>query len=177
MNKINTDVIIDDKVYTISSEQDAAYVRQLAAYVNEKLDYMRRQQDYNKQPFGIKQMLLLMNMADEYFRMKELAEVSKENYEKQEAEFYNMKREMVNMQLAMARMKQEHACASTKVTAAQCPYLQSLEAKKEEEIQQEPQDINQEKQNAAEPQERPQSTGTKSPGPKPPYQEFSVNRR
>ena len=37
MERNSTDVIIEDKVYKISTDQDASYVRELAEYINEKM--------------------------------------------------------------------------------------------------------------------------------------------
>ena len=130
MERNSTDVIIEDKVYTISTDQDAAYVRRLAEYINEKMELLHRQPEYSKQPNGIRQMLVLMNMADDYCRMKQQAEESKKKYEQQEAEFYNMKREMVNMQLTMANMKKKLE-EKKQPSQAVCPYLQSLQEKAE----------------------------------------------
>ena len=43
MEKNSTDVIIEDKVYKISTDQDASYVRELAEYINEKMELLHRQ--------------------------------------------------------------------------------------------------------------------------------------
>ena len=99
MEKNSTDVIIEDKVYKISTDQDASYVRELAEYINEK-------------------------MADDYCHMKQQAEEATRKYEQQEAEFYNMKREMVNMQMTIASLKKQ--LQEKPKTQAVCPYLQSL---------------------------------------------------
>ena len=115
MEKNSTDVIIEDKVYKISTDQDASYVRELAEYINEKMELLHRQSAYSKQANAFRQIILLMNMADDYCHMKQQAEEATRKYEQQEAEFYNMKREMVNMQM------QEKP-----KTQAVCPYLQSL---------------------------------------------------
>lgn len=130
MERNSTDVIIEEKVYTISTDQDAAYVRQLAEYINEKMELLHRQPEYSKQPNGIRQMLVLMNMADDYCRMKQQAEEAKKRYEQQETEFYNMKREMVNMQMTMANMKKKFE-EKKQPSQAVCPYLQSLQEKAE----------------------------------------------
>ena len=116
MERNSTDVIIEDKVYKISTDQDASYVRELAEYINEKMELLHRQSAYSKQANAFRQIILLMNMADDYCRMKQQAEEATRKYEQQEAEFYNMKREMVNMQM----------------TQAVCPYLQSLAKETEE---------------------------------------------
>lgn len=105
MERNSTDVIIEDKVYKISTDQDASYVRELAEYINEKMELLHRQSAYSKQANAFRQIILLMNMADDYCRMKQQAEEATRKYEQQEAEFYNMKREMVNMQMTIASLK------------------------------------------------------------------------
>ena len=105
MERNSTDVIIEDKVYKISTDQDASYVRELAEYINEKMELLHRQSAYSKQANAFRQIILLMNMADDYCRMKQQAEEATRKYEQQEAEFYNMKREMVNMQMTIANLK------------------------------------------------------------------------
>ena len=65
MEKNSTDVIIEDKVYKISTDQDASYVRELAEYINEKMELLHRQSAYSKQANAFRQIILLMNMADE----------------------------------------------------------------------------------------------------------------
>jgi protein subunit release factor A len=94
-------------VYKISTDQDASYVRELAEYINEKMELLHRQSAYSKQANAFRQIILLMNMADDYCRMKQQAEEATRKYEQQEAEFYNMKREMVNMQMTIASLKKQ----------------------------------------------------------------------
>ena len=124
MEKNSTDVIIEDKVYKISTDQDASYVRELAEYINEKMELLHRQSAYSKQANAFRQIILLMNMADDYCHMKQQAEEATRKYEQQEAEFYNMKREMVNMQMTIASLKKQ--LQEKPKTQAVCPYLQSL---------------------------------------------------
>ena len=107
MERNSTDVIIEDKVYKISTDQDASYVRELAEYINEKMELLHRQSAYSKQANAFRQIILLMNMADDYCHMKQQAEEATKKYEQQEAEFYNMKREMVNMQMTIASLKKQ----------------------------------------------------------------------
>ena len=47
MERNSTDVIIEDKVYKISTDQDASYVRELAEYINEKMELLHRQSAYS----------------------------------------------------------------------------------------------------------------------------------
>ena len=83
------------------------------------MELLHRQSAYSKQANAFRQIILLMNMADDYCHMKQQAEEATRKYEQQEAEFYNMKREMVNMQMTIASLEKPK-------TQAVCPYLQSL---------------------------------------------------
>ena len=105
MEKNYTDVVIDDKVYTVGCDRDSAYMQEVAAYVNEKLQSMRSQSGFNKQPYGSRQIMILMNMADDYMRMKLAADEMKTRYQEQENEFYNMKRELVSMKMQMDQIR------------------------------------------------------------------------
>ncbi len=173
MERNSTDVIIEDKMYTISTDRDAAYVRGLAEYINEKMELLHRQPEYSKQPNGVRQMIVLMNMADDYCRMKQQAEEAQKRYEQQETEFYNMKREMVNMQLAMANMKGE---LEEKKQSSQvvCPYLHLLQEKSEaaEACGEHKKNIEQQAKTEKQP-EPVQSEVTQSKKPLPPYGTFA----
>ena len=73
MERNSTDVIIEDKVYKISTDQDASYVRELAEYINEKMELLHRQSAYSKQANAFRQIILLMNMADDNSKLKKAA--------------------------------------------------------------------------------------------------------
>ena len=105
-----------------------------------------------------------MHMADDYCRMKKQADEATQKYEKQEAEFYNIKREMVNMHLAMANMKiqlqeKEHSHAV-------CPYLQSLEKQSLEACEAH-------KESVTEKTGEPESEPVSAKKPRPPYETFA----
>ena len=57
MERNSTDVIIEDKVYKISTDQDASYVRELAEYINEKMELLHRQSAYSKQANAFREMV------------------------------------------------------------------------------------------------------------------------
>lgn len=116
MEKNYTDVVIDNKVYTVGCDRDNAYMQELAAYVNEKLDGLRSQPGFNKQPYGSRQVMILMNVADDYLRMKMKTEATEKKYQEQTAEFYNMKREMVNMKLQMDQIRLQNQVLSMGLT-------------------------------------------------------------
>ena len=88
MERNSTDVIIEDKVYKISTDQDASYVRELAEYINEKMELLHRQSAYSKQANAFRQIILLMNMADDYCHMKQQANNTQTAQASQEKQQY-----------------------------------------------------------------------------------------
>ena len=66
MEKNSTDVIIEDKVYKISTDQDASYVRELAEYINEKMELLHRQSAYSKQANAFRQISALSTCWQKY---------------------------------------------------------------------------------------------------------------
>ena len=118
MGKNYTDVVIDDKVYTVGCDQGGEYMQRLAAYVNEKLASLRSQPGFNKQPYGTRQMLILMNIADDYLQMKVHAEEMEKKYADQEAEFYRLKREMVNRKLELDQLRLQNQVLSMGISGS-----------------------------------------------------------
>ena len=130
MDKINTEVSIDGKVFTVSGGSDPAHIKELTDYINRKLEKMKNDPDYSRQPYGVRQLLLMLDFAEDYFRaMSETAEAG-EKFAAKEAEFYELRREMVSLQMENDELKareKEREEAAAKVDASLCPYLQNLQ--------------------------------------------------
>ena len=130
MEKNNTEVSIDGKVFTVSGGDNPAYVHELTDYINRKLDRMKSDPDYSRQPYGVRQLLVLLDFAEDYFRQKKETEAANERFAAKEAEFYDLRREMVSLQMEMEELKareKQREEAAAKVDASLCPYLQNLQ--------------------------------------------------
>ena len=69
MAKNITEVVIAGKIISISGEEDSAYMTEVAAFINDKLQELQKTDNYGKLSAEYKQILLGMNLADEYFRL------------------------------------------------------------------------------------------------------------
>ena len=116
MDKKYTDVVIDDKVYTVGGEDDSAYMQELAEYINQKLGELRADSGFNKQPYGSRQAMILINFADDYCRMKRKEQELEDKYAAQEKDYYQLKREMVNLQLRMEQIQLQNQVLSAGVS-------------------------------------------------------------
>ena len=68
-----TQVLIDGKIYTLGGSEDEAYLQKAASYVNEKITTMHALPGFSKQSADYQQLMLLLNIADDYFKTKETA--------------------------------------------------------------------------------------------------------
>ena len=99
--KTNADVIIGGKVYTLSGYESEAYLQQVAAYINNKIGEFDEMEGYRRFPADMKATLLELNLADDYFKAKNLAEKLEEDMEAKSREVYGLKHELVSIQIKM----------------------------------------------------------------------------
>lgn len=106
-SKTDAEVMIGGKMYTLSGAQDEEYLQKVADYLNQKLDEVSADDNYKRLPPDTRNVLLQLNIADDYFRAKE--EASKAHHEAglREKDLYDIKHELVaaQMKLEMAQKK------------------------------------------------------------------------
>lgn len=107
MKKNVTEVVIGGKIVSISGEEDASYMNEVAAFINEKLAALQKMENYGRLSAEQKQILLGMNLADEYFCEKKKNQILESEIELKDKELYNLKHELINLQLDMEKMQKE----------------------------------------------------------------------
>ena len=96
-----TQVLIDGKIYTLGGSEDEAYLQKAASYVNEKITTMHGIPGFGKQSADYQQLMLLLNIADDYFKAKENADQMEEQKDRMEKETYSLKHELVSTQMKL----------------------------------------------------------------------------
>lgn len=107
MAKNITEVAIAGKVISISGEEDSAYMTEVAAFINDKLQELQKTANYQKLSAEYKQILLGMNLADEYFREKKKNQILESELELKDRELYRLKHELINLQLDMEKLQEK----------------------------------------------------------------------
>lgn len=105
--KNTVEVVIAGKVYKISGYESPEYLHQIAVYINEKQTEFQNMEGYRKQSADQKQLLLNMNLADDYFKAKRQAEKLSAELEKKERELYGVRHDLIEAQLALENTKRE----------------------------------------------------------------------
>jgi cell division protein ZapA len=96
MNKYNDiEVIINNKRYTLSGYESEEYLHKIASYINNKHAQFRNKDAYKFLDSDLKNILLQINIADDYFKtLDKLGEISREN-ENKSNEIYDIKHELI----------------------------------------------------------------------------------
>lgn len=104
---IDVDVLIGEKQYTIRGVEGSEYIQKIAAHINDKLAEFKKQEGYASLDVDMKNILLAINLSDDYYKtVQELEEVRAE-YQDKEREIFDMKHELVSMQSRMDKLVEE----------------------------------------------------------------------
>ncbi len=83
-SKNKTQVIIAGKIYTLSGYESEEYLQKVAAYLNGKITEFRGMDGYHRLSQEMRSILLNLNIADDYFKVrKKIEELEEELSEKE----------------------------------------------------------------------------------------------
>ena len=99
MNTLNDiEVIINNKRYTLSGYECEEYLQKVASYINSKHTEFKNKDAYKLLDADMKNILIQINIADDYFRIKKhVKEIEDENDVKGN-EIFDMKHEVISTQ-------------------------------------------------------------------------------
>lgn len=96
MNEKNdVQVIINGKQYTLCGYESSDYLQHIANHINEKYAEFKKQDAYNRLDMDMKNVLMAINLSDDYFKAQKLAEETKQQQEELEQEMFRMKHDIV----------------------------------------------------------------------------------
>ena len=105
--KNTTQVLIDGKIITLSGYESPEYLQKVASYINQKIGELSQLQGYNRLSVDTKHTLISLNVADDYFKAREQAEMLEEDMEAKDAESYELRRELAETKVRLESMKEE----------------------------------------------------------------------
>lgn len=115
-------VLLGGKIITLSGYESEEYLQRVASYLNYKLAQLSELPGYNRQPVETKNTLLSLNIADDYFKAKRQAEVFEEDSQLKDKEMYDLKHELISMQIkyenaekALDKLKEENRDLQMKI--------------------------------------------------------------
>ena len=98
-NKVQ--VLIGGKIYTLSGYESEEYLQRVAAYLNHKMNELSELKGWNRMTAEMKNTLLALNIADDYFKARNQAEVFDEDLQNKDKELYELKQQIVELQMEL----------------------------------------------------------------------------
>ncbi len=100
-------VLIGGKQYTMGGYESEQYLQSLAAYINLKNDELKRQPGYPKLDPDVVNVLMQINITDDYFKLRKTQEETSLDYTEKQRENTELKREIIGLQAKLETYEQE----------------------------------------------------------------------
>lgn len=98
-SKNTVQVLIDGKVYTLSGYENEDYLNKVASYINNKLAEMKSNDGFRRLNRDTQSTMTYLNIADDYFKSKKQADILEMELENKNKELYNLKHDMIGLQI------------------------------------------------------------------------------
>ena len=103
--KTDTEVIIAGKVFTLSGYESEEYLQKVASYINNKAAEYNKVDSFRRQSIDTQNVLLQLNIADDYFKAKKQISLREEEIQNKEKEMYDLKHELIASQIKLESME------------------------------------------------------------------------
>ncbi len=114
MNKKNdARVCINGKNYNIAGYENVEYLHKIADYINQKQAELKGQNGSNIINDSEKNILMMINIADDYLKLKERDEEISFGFDDRQKEISTLKREIVNLQTRLEEAEKENKLLRT----------------------------------------------------------------
>ena len=100
-SKTDTEVIIGGRVFTLCGYESEEYLQKVASYINNKLVEYGKVDSFRRQNVDMQNVLLQINIADDYFKAKKQITAMEEDLEAKEKELYDLKHELIAAQIKL----------------------------------------------------------------------------
>ena len=105
--KNETEVVIGGKTLTLSGYECEEYLQRVATYINSKLADFKKSDVFRRQTIDMQATMIELNIADDYFKAKKIADELEGSLEDKDKEIYDLKHELISAQIKMDTLEQE----------------------------------------------------------------------
>lgn len=110
-----TEVLIGGKVFNLGGFESEDYLQRVSSYLNHKIEECSSSDGYRKQNADTRNVILALNIADDYFKAKKQGSSLEADIEAKDKEMYDLKHDLISVQIklenaekAMDKLKEEN---------------------------------------------------------------------
>ena len=108
MNKKNgVEVLINGKRVCLSGYESEEYLQRVASYLNAKYAELKNTESYRMLDMEMKNMVLQLNLADDYFKLKKQMEETSGDSVAKSSEIFDLKHEVITAQTKLEAAQRE----------------------------------------------------------------------
>ena len=96
--KNQTQVMIGGKILLVGGYESEEYMQRVSYYLNNKLAEVQKSDSFRKQTDDRKNIMVQLNIADDYFKAKKQVEILEDHVAARDKELFDLKHQMMEMQ-------------------------------------------------------------------------------
>lgn len=105
--KNDVEVLINNKKYVLSGYESGEYLQRVATYINNKHMEFKLKDNFGRLDTDMRNVLLEINIADDYFRAQKQVEELQEDNERRNNEIFELKHELIAGQSKIEALEKE----------------------------------------------------------------------
>ncbi len=103
----DTEVFINNKRYTLTGYESEEYLQKVAAYINSKISELKSLESYRMLDSDLRTLLLEINIADDYFKIKRRFDDSENDSDSKSGEIFQLKHEIMSLNSKLEKANKE----------------------------------------------------------------------
>lgn len=115
----NVEVIINNKRYTLSGYESGEYLQRVASYINSKHQEFKQIDSFNRLETEVKNILLQINIADDYFKAVDQVREMTEEADVNGNEMFDLKHEVIASQTKLDALQKDYNRLESEYNEAQ----------------------------------------------------------
>ena len=96
-SKNDVEVLINGRKYTLCGFESDEYLQKVASYINSKYAELKQKDYFNTLDLDLKNVLLSINIADDYFKVQARAQEQAAESELKDKMMFDMKHEIITL--------------------------------------------------------------------------------
>lgn len=106
--KNDVEVIINGRTYIISGYESNEYMQKIATHINSKYDELKKNNSFPKLDQEMKNILLAINLADDYYKAQDVVANLQKDNEDLEKEIFHMKHDMIDLKSRLEKQEKKN---------------------------------------------------------------------
>ncbi len=103
-SRVDIDVVICGEQFTISGFESREHIHKIEDYINNKFAECSRTDTFKRQSSNLRDLSLLINIADDYFKAKDRIDSLEDSLQIKEDQLFDLKQKLITAQMKLENL-------------------------------------------------------------------------